>query len=252
MRVDAGFSMGCFWHLDPPFQGSQPPVLRVSILVEWASKLLCGGGVLADWPRRKGVPGRGRGAVRIKIFRIQGLPGLEPFRGGEHGHSIVAVRDEGTRQSQRDAAACGRTSKVPRGGVRGTGWQDEGHRVILDGSDEPNKESRGRWPRTAWTFSELLRKRGVEGDVDFLREALQVCRWQGIIACPCPDTGDAEVSAQIGAQHGERNPISASSTATDPTAAEIGTPGWGRWSCAFPRSGRAAIFPACWSTSAAQ
>ena len=29
---------------------------------------------------------------------------------------------------------------------------------------------------------------------------------EGIIACPMPDTGDAEVSAQIGAQHGERNP----------------------------------------------
>ena len=40
---------------------------------------------------------------------------------------------------------------------------------------------------------ELLRKRGVDGDVDFLREALRVLV-------------DAEVSAQIGAQHGERSP----------------------------------------------
>ncbi len=44
---------------------------------------------------------------------------------------------------------------------------------------------------------ELLRKRGVEGDVDFLREALYVLV-EGIM--------DAEVSAQIGAQHGERSP----------------------------------------------
>ena len=44
---------------------------------------------------------------------------------------------------------------------------------------------------------ELLRKRGMEGDVDFLREALQVLV-EGIM--------DAEVSAQIGAEHGERNP----------------------------------------------
>ena len=44
---------------------------------------------------------------------------------------------------------------------------------------------------------ELLGKRGVEGDVDFLREALQVLV-EGIM--------DAEVSAQTGAQHGERNP----------------------------------------------
>ena len=44
---------------------------------------------------------------------------------------------------------------------------------------------------------ELLRKRGMEGDVDFLREALRVLV-EGIM--------DAEVSAQIGAQHGNRNP----------------------------------------------
>ena len=39
---------------------------------------------------------------------------------------------------------------------------------------------------------ELLRKRGMDGDVDFLREALRVLV-------------DAEVSAQIGAEHGERS-----------------------------------------------
>jgi len=44
---------------------------------------------------------------------------------------------------------------------------------------------------------ELLRKRGRDGDVDFLREALQALV-EGIM--------DAEVSAQIRAQHGERNP----------------------------------------------
>ena len=44
---------------------------------------------------------------------------------------------------------------------------------------------------------ELLRKRGVDGDVDFLREALQVLV-EGIM--------DAEVSARIGAGHGERSP----------------------------------------------
>ena len=44
---------------------------------------------------------------------------------------------------------------------------------------------------------ELLRKRGMDGDVDFLGEALRVLV-DGIM--------DAEVSAQIGAQHGERSP----------------------------------------------
>ena len=43
----------------------------------------------------------------------------------------------------------------------------------------------------------LLRKRGMDGDVDFLREALRVLVG-GIM--------DAEVSAQIGAEHGERSP----------------------------------------------
>ena len=44
---------------------------------------------------------------------------------------------------------------------------------------------------------ELLRKRGMDGDVDFLREALRVLV-EGIM--------DAEVSTQIGAEHGERSP----------------------------------------------
>ena len=43
---------------------------------------------------------------------------------------------------------------------------------------------------------ELLRKRGMEGTVDFLREAGRFW-WKGIM--------DAEVSAQTGAGHGERN-----------------------------------------------
>ena len=44
---------------------------------------------------------------------------------------------------------------------------------------------------------ELLRKRGMDGDVDFLREALSVLV-DGIM--------DAEVSAQIGGEYGERTP----------------------------------------------
>ena len=44
---------------------------------------------------------------------------------------------------------------------------------------------------------ELLRKGGMDGDVDFLREALRVLV-EGIM--------DAEVSARIGAEYGERSP----------------------------------------------
>ena len=44
---------------------------------------------------------------------------------------------------------------------------------------------------------ELLRKGGMDGDVDFLREALRVVV-EGIM--------DAEVSSRIGAEYGERSP----------------------------------------------
>ena len=44
---------------------------------------------------------------------------------------------------------------------------------------------------------ELMRKRGMDGDVDFLREALRVLV-EGIM--------DAEVSSRIGAEYGERSP----------------------------------------------
>ena len=51
--------------------------------------------------------------------------------------------------------------------------------------------------RESMDILELLRKRGVDGDVDFLREALRVLM-DAIM--------DAEVSARIGAEHGERSP----------------------------------------------
>ena len=51
--------------------------------------------------------------------------------------------------------------------------------------------------RNGTDLLELLRERGMEGDVDSLREALRALA-EGIM--------DAEVSARIGAQHGERNP----------------------------------------------
>ena len=78
---------------------------------------------------------------------------------------------------------------------------------------------------------ELLRKRGMDGDLDFLREALRVLV-DGIM--------DAEVSAQIGAQHGERSPervtyrngylalVEAASPATAPIASSFNPGSWPR------------------------
>ena len=71
---------------------------------------------------------------------------------------------------------------------------------------------------------ELLRKRGMDGDVDFLREALRVLV-DGIM--------DAEVSAQSALRR--RTAQSGS-----PTAAS-GTPASAPWSCTFPSCGRAVL-----------
>ena len=88
---------------------------------------------------------------------------------------------------------------------------------------------------------ELLRKRGMDGDVDLLREALRVLV-DGIM--------DAEVSAQIGAQHGERSPERVTPTATA-TATAPGIPGWAPLSCTFPSCGKAATSRACWNRDGA-
>ena len=83
---------------------------------------------------------------------------------------------------------------------------------------------------------ELLRKRGIDGDVDFLREALRVLV-DGIM--------DAEVSAQIGAQHGERSPerVTYRNGYRNRTWDTRVAP----WSCTFPSCGKAATSPACWN-----
>ena len=78
---------------------------------------------------------------------------------------------------------------------------------------------------------ELLRKRGVDGDVDFLREALRVLM-DAIM--------DAEVSARIGAEHGERSPDRL--THRNGYRSRAGIPGSARWSFAYRSSGRGATF----------
>ena len=87
--------------------------------------------------------------------------------------------------------------------------------------------------RTCWS---LLRKEGMDGDVDFLREALRVLV-EGIM--------DAEVSGRIGAEYGERSPERV--TQRNGYRSRRGIPVWERWTCAFPSSERGATSRACWS-----
>ena len=62
-------------------------------------------------------------------------------------------------------------SRVPARGVTETGWQDESHHVILIGTTtNPMREDAKA--KSSMDLLEPLRKRGMEGDVDFLREAL--------------------------------------------------------------------------------
>jgi hypothetical protein len=92
---------------------------------------------------------------------------------------------------------------------------------------------------TTMELMELLRK--VDGgDIDFLREGV------GVLAqAPM----DAEVSAQIGAEHGQRTqPGPPTATATGPGT---GTPGSARSTCRSPGSVRGAIRPASWSRAGA-
>ena len=91
---------------------------------------------------------------------------------------------------------------------------------------------------------ELLRKRGMDGDVDFLREALREA-----LRVLVDGIMDAEVSAQIGAQHSDAA-RSGSPTAMA-TATAPGIPGSAPWSCTFPSCGKAATSPACWNRGGA-
>ena len=88
---------------------------------------------------------------------------------------------------------------------------------------------------------ELLRKRGMDGDVDFLREALQVLV-EGIM--------EAEVSAQIGAQHGERNPERITHRNGYRTP-RLGHPGGDDGVAHSQASERAVTSPACWNRAGA-
>ena len=93
---------------------------------------------------------------------------------------------------------------------------------------------------------ELLRKRGMDGDVDLLREALREA-----LRVLVDGIMDAEVSAQIGAQHGERSPERVHLPQRLPQTAP-GIPGWAPPSSIsmelhIPKLREGSYFPpACW------
>ena len=87
-------------------------------------------------------------------------------------------------------------SRVPGSGVRGRGsGERETTASSLAGKTEA-RERRTTVVKERMDLLELLRKGGMDGDVDFLREALRVLV-EGIM--------DAEVSSRIGAEYGERS-----------------------------------------------
>ena len=88
---------------------------------------------------------------------------------------------------------------------------------------------------------ELLRKRGMDGDVDFLREALRVLV-DGIM--------DAEVSAQIGAEHSERRPRAGHLPQRLPQP-HLGYPG-GHHGVAYSQAAGRQLLPQPAGTTAAQ
>ena len=53
-------------------------------------------------------------------------------------------------------------------------WRKRDHRVILSGQRRKLEKGGQQWSRKPMDLLELLRKGGMDGDVDFLREALRV------------------------------------------------------------------------------
>ena len=83
---------------------------------------------------------------------------------------------------------------------------------------------------------ELLHKGGMDGDVDFLREALRVLV-EGIM--------DAEVSSRIGAEYGERSPERV--TQRNGYRSRAWDTRVGTMELHIPKLREGSYFPACWS-----
>ena len=89
------------------------------------------------------------------------------------------------------------TSRVPGSGVRGRGsGEREATASSLAGKEESSRKEDNSGQGKDGPAG-AMRKGGMDGDVDFLREALRVLV-EGIM--------DAEVSSRTGAGYGERSP----------------------------------------------
>ena len=111
-------------------------------------------------------------------------------------HELIEARDE-RRLLNLQRRKKKKASRVPGSGVRGRGsGERETTASSLTGKHEA-RERRTTVVKERMDLLELLHKGGMDGDVDFLREALRVLV-EGIM--------DAEVSSRIGAEYGERSP----------------------------------------------
>ena len=89
------------------------------------------------------------------------------------------------------------SSRVPGSGVRGRGSGERETTASSLAGKQQAREKEETVVKERMDLLELLHKGGMDGDVDFLREALRVLV-EGIM--------DAEVSSRIGAEYGERSP----------------------------------------------
>ena len=96
-------------------------------------------------------------------------------------------------------------SRVPEGGVTGTGWQEESHRVILIGTTtNPMREERDDQEEHGPFGTTTQARHGRRCGLSAGSPAGAGGRHHSLPRAPT--RGRAEVSAQIGAEHGERNP----------------------------------------------
>ena len=140
-----------------------------------------------------------REALRVLVEGIMDAE-VSSRIGAEYGERCPerVTQRNGYRSRAWDTRVGTMGSRVPGSGVkRERVWRKRDHRVILSGQRRKLEKGGQQWSRKGWTCWSYCARGGMDGDVDFLREALRVLV-EGIM--------DAEVSSRIGAEYGERCP----------------------------------------------